>query len=59
LALTQAVIVDKNGRARAVMISIEEYRRLKRRAPQALAEWEFSPEQLEAGARNCRPKRRV
>jgi hypothetical protein len=47
LALTQPVIVSKNGRDRKVMISIEEYQRLKRRALQALAAWEFS-EQLEA-----------
>ena len=31
LALTQPVAVTRNGRERTVMISIEEYRRLKRR----------------------------
>jgi len=48
LALTQPVIVSRNGRDRTVMISIEEYQRLKRRARQVLAAREFSPEQLEA-----------
>lgn len=36
LALTQPVAVTRNGRERTVMISIEEYRRLKRRDRQVL-----------------------
>lgn len=31
VALTQPVVVARNGRERTVMISVEEYRRLKRR----------------------------
>ena len=31
IALTQPVAVTRNGRERTVMISVEEYRRLKRR----------------------------
>jgi len=37
LALTQPVAVTRNGRERTVMISIEEYQRLKRRDRQVLA----------------------
>ncbi|WP_431281786.1 type II toxin-antitoxin system Phd/YefM family antitoxin [Humitalea sp. 24SJ18S-53] len=35
-ALTQPVAVTRNGRARVVMISIEEYERLKRRDRQVV-----------------------
>jgi PHD/YefM family antitoxin component YafN of YafNO toxin-antitoxin module len=31
MALTQPVVVARNGRERTVMISVEEYNRLKRR----------------------------
>jgi hypothetical protein len=48
LALTQPVIVSKNGRDRTVMISIEEYERLKRRDRQVLAASEFTPQEIEA-----------
>lgn len=48
MALGQPVIITRNGRDRTVMISVEEYHRLKRRDRQVRAPWEFSPEQLEA-----------
>jgi hypothetical protein len=35
LALAQPVVVTKNGRARNVLISVEEYERLKQRDQQA------------------------
>jgi len=55
LALTQPVIITRNGRDRTVMISVEEYHRLKRRDRQVLAAWEFSPEDLEAIRRSEPP----
>ncbi len=36
IALAQPVIVTRNGRPRNVLISVEEYERLKRRDQQAL-----------------------
>lgn len=48
LALTQPVIVTRNGRDRTVMISVDEYRRLKRRDRIVRAAWEFSAQELEA-----------
>lgn len=42
LALTQPVVVTRNGRERTVMISIEEYRRLKRRDRQVLGLDDFT-----------------
>ena len=42
LALTQPVAVTRNGRERTVMISIEEYRRLKRRDRQVLSLEDFT-----------------
>ena len=44
----QPVIVTRNGRDRTVMISVEEYKRLKRRDRIVRAAWEFSAEELEA-----------
>jgi len=35
LALTQPVVVTRNGRPRSVLLSFEEYERLKRRDQQA------------------------
>jgi hypothetical protein len=46
--LTQPVIITWNGRDCTVMISVEEYHRLKRRDRQVLAAWEFPPQRLEA-----------
>ena len=48
VALTQPVIVTRNGRDRTVMISVEEYRRLKRRDRIVRAAWEFSVQALNA-----------
>jgi prevent-host-death family protein len=35
-ALTQPIAITRNGRERIVMLSVDEYRRLKRRAREAL-----------------------
>jgi prevent-host-death family protein len=48
LALTQPVAVTRNGRERTVMISIEEYHRLKRRDRQVLGLEDFSDADIAA-----------
>lgn len=48
LALNQAVIVTRNGRDRTVMISAEEYQRLKRRDRQVYAAGELPDDLVEA-----------
>ena len=48
LALTQPVAVTRNGRERTVMISIEEYRRLKRRDRQVLSLDDFTDTDIAA-----------
>ena len=47
-ALSQPVVVTRNGRDRTVMISAEEYHRLKRRDRQVIAAGELPDELLEA-----------
>lgn len=47
-ALSQPVIVTRNGRDRTVMISAEEYLRLKRRDRQVFAAGEVPEEIIEA-----------
>ncbi len=47
LALTQAIAVTRNGRERTVMISTEEYHRLKRRDRQVLTANDFTDEDIE------------
>ncbi len=47
-ALTQPVIVTRNGRDRTVLISAEEYSRLKRRDRQAFGVGELPDETVEA-----------
>ena len=47
-ALTQPVAVTRNGRERVVMISVEEYRRLKRRDREVLKAGELSDADLAA-----------
>jgi prevent-host-death family protein len=47
-ALTQPVIVTRNGRDRTVMISAEEYARLKRRDRQVFGAGELPDETVEA-----------
>jgi len=51
VALSQPVIVTRNGRDRTVMISIEEYQRLKRRDRQVFAAGE-APEEIVEAVRN-------
>src|SRR5258708_21816026 len=48
VALTQPVAVTRNGRERTVLISVEEYQRLKRRDRQVLRPEDFSEEDLAA-----------
>lgn len=50
-ALTEPVAITRNGRERVVMVSVEEYRRLKRRAREALPVGALSDAELEAIAR--------
>jgi prevent-host-death family protein len=47
-ALTQPVVITRNGRERVVMISVDEYRRLKRRDRQVLRAGELSDADLTA-----------
>src|SRR5207245_7323200 len=48
LALTQPVAVTRNGRERTVMISIDEYHRLKRRDRQVLGLEDFTDADIAA-----------
>jgi len=48
IALGQPVIVTRNGRDRTVMISADEYLRLKRRDRQVFAAGDLSDEMIEA-----------
>jgi prevent-host-death family protein len=48
LALTQPVAVTRNGRERTVMISVDEYLRLKRRERQVLGLDDFSDADIAA-----------
>lgn len=47
-ALTEPVAVTRNGRERLVVLSAEEYRRLKRRDREVLGLEDFSEADLEA-----------
>lgn len=47
-ALTKTVAITKNGRPRTVLISAEEYNRLKRRDRRAIAAAELSERQVAA-----------
>jgi PHD/YefM family antitoxin component YafN of YafNO toxin-antitoxin module len=51
-ALSQPVIVTRDGRDQTVMISVEEYQRLKRRDRQAFASGELPEEIVEAVSRS-------
>jgi hypothetical protein len=46
LALTQAIAVTRNGRERTVLISVDEYLRLKRRDRQVLRLEDFSSDDI-------------
>ena len=48
LALTEAVAVTRNGRQRTVLISVDEYQRLKRRDRQVLSLRDFTAEDIAA-----------
>jgi len=48
MALTQPVVVARNGRERTVMISVEEYHRLKRRDRRAMGLEDFTGEDIAA-----------
>ena len=48
IALTQPVAVTRNGRERTVMISVEEYRRLKRRDRRVMALEDFTDADIAA-----------
>jgi prevent-host-death family protein len=48
VALTQPVTITRNGRERTVMISADEYRRLKRRDREVLGLDDFTRADLEA-----------
>lgn len=47
-ALTKPVAITRNGRARTVLVSVDEYQRLKRRDRQVLTAEELSEEDLAA-----------
>ena len=51
-ALSQPVVVTRNGRDRTVMFSAEEYLRLKRRDRQVFAAGELPDDLLEAVSRS-------
>lgn len=53
LALTQPVVITRNGRDRTVMISTEEYQRLKRRDREVLAVSDFAEAELQEIARSA------
>lgn len=55
-ALTQPVAITRNGRERVVMISVDEYRRFKRRDREVLRAGELSDEGLAAIARTRAPE---
>lgn len=48
IALTRPISITKNGRERTVLLSAEEYARLKRRDRRALAAEELTERQIEA-----------
>jgi Antitoxin Phd_YefM, type II toxin-antitoxin system len=48
IALTQPVVVARNGRDRTVMISVEEYHRLKRRDRRVMGLEDFTDEDIAA-----------
>ncbi len=48
IALTKPVAITKNGRERTVLLSAEEYSRLKRRDQHVLSAEELSAQQIDA-----------
>jgi len=59
LALREPVAITSNGRERLVMLSADEYKRLKRRDRQVLGRDDFTPELLAAIARSEAPAEAV
>jgi prevent-host-death family protein len=55
VALTQPVIITRNGRDRVVMISIDEYQRLKRRDRVVRLASELTDKEIEAIRRSEPP----
>jgi prevent-host-death family protein len=55
IALTQPVTVTRNGRERTVLLSVEEYARLKRRDRLVMGIADFTAEDIEAIARAVPP----
>ena len=55
LALKEPVAITSNGRERLVMLSADEYKRLKRRDRQVLGREDFTPELLAAISRSEAP----
>lgn len=55
LALTEPVVVTRNGRERTVILSSQEYHRLKRRDRQVLGIGDFTEADIEAIARSEAP----
>jgi prevent-host-death family protein len=55
LALTEPVAVTSNGRERTVMISAEEYRRLRRCDRRVLGLEDFTEDEIEAIRRSQAP----
>jgi prevent-host-death family protein len=56
MALLQPIAVTRNGRERTVMISVEEYRRLKRRDRQVLALEDFTDTDIAALEQTTAPQ---
>jgi prevent-host-death family protein len=56
MALVQPVAVTRNGRERTVLISVEEYHRLKRRDRQVLGLEDFTDEDIAALERIAAPE---
>ena len=57
IALTKPVAITKNGRERTVLLSAEEYHRLKRRDRKVLGLDDVTPEHAEAiAAANMHPR---
>jgi len=56
-ALTNAISITRNGRERIVMLSADEYRRMKRRAREAVRTSDLSEADMQAIARSNMSKR--
>ncbi|HMK68128.1 MAG TPA: type II toxin-antitoxin system Phd/YefM family antitoxin [Stellaceae bacterium] len=57
LALTQPVAVTRNGRDRTIMISVEEYQRLKRRDREVLSLDDFTDKDVAALKKTRAPRK--